>query len=751
MEHALAVHLAHELRQAYPDGQLYVDLHGASSDPTRPDDVLTGFLTAMGYNRAIPEAIEERQRLYRTVLSERRLLVLLDNAADEAQVRPLLPGGAGCVVFVTSRRPLAALERAHLVALDVLAPSAARALLARFVGAERVRLEPDAAADIARLCGHLPLALCIAGGRLAARRHWPLERLAERLSDERRRLDELAVGDRAVRASFNLSYRNLDPVERRVFRLLGLIEATDFPAWVAAALLAVTVEEAEDAIERLVDVQLLEPGGSAEEALPRYRFHDLIRVYAWERADAEEPAPDRLVAVSSMVYEYLAMGELAWVMEPGRSLAESSAEANRWARQHLGSPPSGGVDWFHVELDGFVAAQRQAHRAGLWEPTWRLGALLAPFFVRSAHGGDSELTKNLALDAARQAGDRRAEADALALYSGLFLNRAAWDEAADRLRQAQDIYVELGNREGEFSSLLATGVVRRDQGRFAEAVTLLRRSRAIAEERGDRLGVAATEYNLGFALREQGLWNDARTVFESALAVFREVDDSVAQARILYGLALVHAYEQRLDVAWEMLVDAERLARASVDNRWIAIILLGQGRICCHQGNRREGTATFQHCLALFREIGDRTGEAHVLRSLGIALRDQGAHTEGIACLGRAVDIVTALQDSRAEARVRHSLGVLQQRTGAYDEALDQLRQSLALSLAHDDRPWQARTLNRLGLLAAERRDWAAAAEHWSAADAALRGLQADALAHTLRRTRPVGPRGAGAYDDLGV
>jgi tetratricopeptide (TPR) repeat protein len=735
---ALAVHLAHALRPRYPDGQLYVDLRGAESDPVGFGDVLAGFLAALGFDQSIPNSTDERRHMYLSALSARRVLVLLDNAADEAQVRPLLPGSSGCLALVTSRRWLAALETAHVVPLDILGPSAALTLLGTLIGADRVDREPAAAAAIAGLCGYLPLALCIAGGRMAARRHWPLSRMAQRLADERRRLDELAVGDRAVRASFNLSYRSLDPADRRVFRLLGLIETVEFPAWVAAALLGGETEEAEDALERLVEVQLLEPAGSAEELLPRYRFHDLVRVFARELAAEEEPEPIRLAAVASMVGEYVAMGELAWAMEPKADPQRRPPEQDaRWAAQHVGtaSAPPGGVDWFRAERDGFVAVQRQAYRAGLWQPTWRIAELLAAFFIRYAHGSDSELTKELAIEATRRAGDRRAEADAVRQSWELYLNRGAWDRSVDVLSQAHDIYIEIGDRAGEFQTLLYMGIARRDQGHFNEAMSFFRRCLAMSED-VSQLQLGAVQFNLGFALREQGLWDDARTAFESGLAVFQAEGDSNALTFILYGLAVVHAYQGQLDDALRMLADAERHARLAVDARWAAIVRLGQGRVWCHQGKWREGISLFEECLAGFVDIGDRIGEAHTLRSLGIALRAEGFDRDALACLRRSLEIFTAIGDLRSEARVRHSVGTVQQQQGEYDAARDSLITSLALSRDLGDRPWQARTLNRLGLLAAAQQDLPTAREAWARADRMLDDLQAATLAATLRRSR---------------
>jgi transcriptional regulator with XRE-family HTH domain len=234
----LAVHVAHRLRKQLPDGQLYANLQGAQADPLEPGEVLARFLRALGVDgSSIPDDLEERAERYRTLVADRRMLVVLDNAAGEAQVRPLLPGSPTCRVLVTSRARLTGLEGAHRLDLEVLAPPAAVELLGRVAGPARVAAEPAAAAAIVGYCGHLPLAIRVAGARLATRPGWSLVRLAERLADEHQRLDELTAGDLEVRASIALSYRALPAQQQRAFRRLGLLEMPDFPAWVAAALL----------------------------------------------------------------------------------------------------------------------------------------------------------------------------------------------------------------------------------------------------------------------------------------------------------------------------------------------------------------------------------------------------------------------------------------------------------------------------------------------------------------------------------
>ncbi|MFG3258410.1 BTAD domain-containing putative transcriptional regulator [Streptomyces sp. NPDC048172] len=281
----LAVHVAHAARDRFPDGQLYVDLQGAGSSPADPEAVLGAFLRALGTpDAAIPDGPVERAALYRSLLADRRVLVVLDNARDASQVRPLLPSTAGCAALVTSRVRMVDLAVAHLVDLDVMSPDEAMALFTRIVGEERVGAEREAAMDVVAACGFLPLAIRIAAARLASRRTWTVSVLATKLADERRRLDELQAGDQAVRATFELGYGQLDTEQARAFRLLGRTRGRDIPLHAAAGLLDRSLEETEDILESLVDTSLLESAGPG-----RYRLHNLVRLTARTRLSGQEP------------------------------------------------------------------------------------------------------------------------------------------------------------------------------------------------------------------------------------------------------------------------------------------------------------------------------------------------------------------------------------------------------------------------------------------------------------------------------
>lgn len=375
---SIAVHAAHGITDQFPGGHLFADLRGRTTHPVSPRQVLEHFLRLLGVpGSRVPADLDRRVEVYRNVLAERRMLVVLDDAADEHQACPLLPGTGRSAVIITSRRWLTGLPAAVHVEADIFDRDTSVELLAGIVGAARVRAEPGEAARVATYCGNLPLALRIAGARLSARPHWSVRQLAERLADERHRLDELRHGSMGVRPGISMSYNGARAEARRVFRLLALLDQPSFAGWQGAALANQPVREAEDLLDDLVGAQLIEvtcPGAGAH---TRYRFHDLTRVFARERLAAEEPSTERKAALERALGALLHLAEQASRRHYGGDSFELHSDAMRWQlpEQVVENLVANPLSWYDLESGTLVSAVRQAAQAGFADLSCRLEAL----------------------------------------------------------------------------------------------------------------------------------------------------------------------------------------------------------------------------------------------------------------------------------------------------------------------------------------------------------------------------------------
>jgi hypothetical protein len=435
---ALAVHAAHRLRDRFPDGQLFVGLLGATR-PLPPSEVLARFLRDLGLpDAAIPAGEAERAARFRTALAGRRVLIVLDDARDAAQVRPLLPGTAGCAVIVTSRRTLSGLSGATPLELEVLDEAEARALFTAIVRPRRVAAEPDAAAAVLASCAGLPLAIRIAASRLAARPSWTVAHLAARLADERSRLAELTSGDLAVRASFAVSYDDLpatrgpgaqDPA--RVFRLLGLSAGVALSLPAVVALVGQPVGEVSAALEALTEAHLLECP-----APDRYRLHDLLRSYAADLAYRTDDVTDRSAALARMLQWYGAQAAAA-----ARVLAprDRSSVGGLFPAAELVplAGPAQALDWFETELANLIAAVRQAAGLGLHDVAAGIAAAMWTFFQRSPYPEVWLATSQLGLRSARQLGDDEVLSSLLNGLGQAYSLLGRYEEARGCLSEAQ--------------------------------------------------------------------------------------------------------------------------------------------------------------------------------------------------------------------------------------------------------------------------------------------------------------------------
>jgi DNA-binding SARP family transcriptional activator/tetratricopeptide (TPR) repeat protein len=615
----LAVHAAHRVRAQFPDGQLYVDLLGASAEPAQPGEVLARFLRDLGVaGHNVPAHDDERAALYRTRLTGRRVLILLDNARDAAQVRQLLPGSASCAVLVTTRNRTPDLVNTRFVDLNVLEDTEALALFSRVVGPERAAAEPDATAEVLVACAGLPLAIRICAARLAARRQWRVGTLAARLRNEHRRLDELSIGDLAVRASFQVSYdslrspgRGIDPA--RMFRLLGLWQGTSISLPAAAALVGASPDDSADALETLVDANLLE-----SPAADWYRFHDLLRVYATERAEAEEPEAARAEAVGRL---------LGWYLDTAEAAADTvSPHRYRVARElgpesHRALAPADteeALAWYDDERANAVAATRQAAAAGLHEIAWRLPAALFPLVNRRSNWADGVTMLRVAAESGRSTGDGLGEA--LVLYQlGWALARLRDETAFGHLERAIAIRRELGDTIGEAQAAIGLGeAYLKIRGPSVEALRCMQLAVDLLRPTGasSLRGIALN--NLGEVYWELGDPAAAAECYAQARDIYHEVGGH-SEGHVLHNLARVYLHIDRIDDAIACLQDAIPQHRLHGD-------LVGEAHALKHLGQAYEKTgdlgsaqASWTAALAIFEQVDETAEVAGVAAALSAA------------------------------------------------------------------------------------------------------------------------------------
>jgi tetratricopeptide (TPR) repeat protein len=667
---ALAVHVAHRLAAEFPDGQLYVSLRGARPQPLDPGEVLAWLLRALGVDgAAIPAGVEERVALYRSRLAGRRVLVVLDDAGSEAQVRPLLPGSPTCAVLVTSRGRLAGLEGARLLDLDVLDPQQAVALLGRIVGSGRVAAEPMAAAALARLCGYLPLALRIAGSRLAARPHWRLADLVDRLADQRRRLDELTHGQLAVRASLTLSHQALEPAARLLLARLGLLQAPDVATWVAAALLDCPTERAQELADRLVDARLLEVAGRDATGQVRYRFHDLVRVYARERAQAEDPPAQRSAALARACGAWLHLAERAdaqlsnHLLEPVYGAAPRCPVDQAVTEQLLADP----LAFLEAERAGLVAAVAQAASLGMAGLAWELTSALTQFLASRVYLDEWRRCTGQALAAARRAKDVRGEAAVL-------------------LSLGQQHVIRPGDRRGEAL------------GCWQAALAIFTR---LGEDTGRAMCLAA----LARYRNDRAAFEQRRQQAEEALAILGQDGDGSLRARacVLHCLGILYHNHGRPEAAWRCFQEALGLHRRLGSPLGAAKLLRWLGAVRIKQGRDREAAGLFLQALAVLQPAGDRVNGIPAEVGLGTALVHLGRHAQARPLLEPWVH--SSFPSVRAWAL--RGLGELHHAQGRNDHARAATREALRLFCQLDipaEETITRRALAALGDHAATRR-----------------------------------------------
>ena len=669
---ALATHWAHRVAGRFPDGQLYLDLHGYAPGPTvKPARALELMLRALGVSGdRIPPDLEARAGLYRTMLAGKRMLVFLDNAVGSEHVRALLPGQPGCLVLATSRDSLGglvAMDGARRIALDVMDDTEALALLDRLLGADRVVAEPKAAARLAELCVGLPLALRIAAANLTPR---PLADQVEALAADR--LDSLAVdGDpqAVVIVHFDHSYRRLGADERRLFRGFGYLPGADISTEGAAALVKSTVDDAAALLDRLTDAHLVErhrPG--------RYTCHDLLREYA---ARCPGPSGERDAALRRLYQWYL----------DGTILAMDRIDPHR-RRLTEATPADPGISlgdyqqamtWLETERPNLLEVVSAAAGQGWNGYAWRIPQTLWRFFYIRGYLQDWQTTHRLALIAARRDGDPLAQAEILN-------NLATAERRAGQHRRALELHLEaleqtrrIGDRAGEAAVLGNLGVIYQRTGRHTEAIKELRRALALHRELGNIRPQATTLGNLGVVYEEQGRYRAAVVQYRRALEVFRAVGDELGQAIALANLGIVYQrlgqYPEALDHQRQALV----LQRHHGDRQGEAAVLANLGYTYCKLARYPEAFDHQHQALALARQIGDADLESEIHNDLGQTHGAAGQYGDALARHQRALGMAEATGNRLQLARAHHGIARAQHAAGEHGLARGHWQPALRL------------------------------------------------------------------------
>ncbi|EWC60799.1 putative regulatory protein (AfsR-like protein) [Actinokineospora spheciospongiae] len=650
----LALRAAHAARADFPDGQLHLDLAGTSDAPRPPAEVLPELLRALGVTgTSVPTSAHECAARYRSLLADRRVLLVLDDVASVAQVRPLLPPTGRSAVLLTSRQRLPDLLARH-VALDVLDDRDAFRMLAGIVGQRRVATEPGDTAAVLRACGHLPLAIRIVGARLASRGTWPLAVLVQRLADSSRRISELRVGELGVRASFDLSLRLLPPAAARGFALLGLLGPEPQPGWVLGVLLGEPASE--EVLDQLVDANLVRAVDTDALGRPRYRLHDLLRAYAAE-AVAALPEADRRAAVSRLVATWLHLADQATdlmytslfrVRGPTASILPADQV------RHLVRDP---LAWFDTEHPTLLGAIALAADLGLAEAAWRLAAAMVPYHDHRAMLTAWHRGHELALPATRAAGDHRGEATLLRGLGQLHVYRDEFATAGAEFRRAAHLAAEVGDRLCLALAVAGLGTIARHEDRPDDAAEHAEAALRIAVAGGHGALEAQLQASLGVVRLAQGRTAEAEDFFRQALRVAHDTGDRHREATVRRHLSALHRAHGRPLRALATLRDALAIFTSLDDRNCAAHTLMALGRTYLDLGDRAPAVEALRTAVELFRGVvGEPVAQATCLRLLGeLALAD-GNTAAARTHLTAATTLWDALPDRTEEAVATRAL-----------------------------------------------------------------------------------------------
>jgi len=673
---AFVVHAAHRLADRFPGGQIFLPLHGHTPGqrPVDPADALASLLLALGLPAAqIPPGVEARMALWRDLLAERPLLLVLDDAVSSEQVRPLLPGAGGSLVLVTSRRHLSALEDATAISLDTLPPGEAAGLLVRLAARPGLRPADPAVLELIRLCGYLPLAIGMVARQLHHHPAWSAAGRAAELAAAVDRLELMATESLSVAAAFNLSYEDLADDQQRLFRRLGLHPGTDIDACAAAALDGTGLDTARRGLEALYDQYLL-----SELAQGRYRLHDLLRDHARALAGRLDPDRDRDQASARLLdyYQHASALADALLARQSRTTAAPVASTVPATVPALASQEQA-LAWIRAERANLIACLDYAAGTGQHARIIALTAGLAAVLAGDGPWAEATIRHATAVRSARHIGDRPGQATAL-INLGNVRRLAGFPGAARDLEEALDICRDLGDRLGQAWALTNLGNARL-AGDYPGAARDLEEALGISRDLGDRLGQATALISLGIVRRLTGDYPGAARVLEEALGISRDLGNLLGQANALANLGGVRRLAGDHSGAARALEEALGISRDLGNLLGQATALTDLGIVRRLTGDYPGAARDLEEALGIYRDVGDRSSEVETLNDLGTLHRVRGDLRQAVSCHQQALDLARQIGSSRDEAQALAGHGRCEMAAGRIPTAEGTLRQALEI------------------------------------------------------------------------
>ncbi|MEV6773511.1 tetratricopeptide repeat protein [Nocardia sp. NPDC051030] len=691
---ALATRVAHRLADQFPDGRFFVNLHAhtVGHSTAKPTDVLAGLLTDLGMDpRNIPDSLDNRRSLWRDRVAGKRILLVLDDAQDHAQVEPLLPNGSDCLTLITSRRRLVALDGSHPFALDTLDPDKAAELFCTLARRSPTDGERAAVDEIVRLCGYLPLAIVLLAGRLAHHATWTIAQMAADLVRAQNRLSELEAGERAVYAAFTMSYRELPPDRQRLFRRLSLHPGPDIDAYATAVLDDISVSAARRELDALfTDHFLDEPTGG------RFRMHDLLREFALALAD-DDPSEDRRAVFDRLLDHYQHTGALADRYLSGY-IGGESADSELFTTPYF-TNRSEALAWLRAERGNLLACLEYAASHHQSARVIGLTRIISGLLRLDGPWPLAIKLNRRAATIAEHNGDRVGMADALNNLGMVRYATGDYPGTADVVRQALAIYREIGDQVGQAHALSSLGRLGYVTANYLETGDLIRQALAIYQQIGDWRGQAYALIGLGVVRYMTGDYPGTARLVREALATFREIGDRTGEAYALNELGVVRAAVGDYRGAIELVEEALQIYRDTGDRYTEAYALIDEVWMRYATGDYPGGGELILRALAIHQEVGDRLGEAYARARLGRVRHAIGDLNGANEYLEQALTLFEEIGDRVGQAYTINDLSLMRYSTSDYWGAADQMQEGLAIFREIGDRAGEAYTLIMLGLV----------------------------------------------------